>query len=93
MILFFWYSDVFAAGASDSGVQQRRAEADAGVRVHAGPDLPLRLAPRLRAHPAPHVCTVCPRSSDPFYIVTYYIKLVTTSWTHSTSLGKINIIV
>ena len=25
--------------------------------------------------------TVCPRSSDPFYIVTYYIKLVTTSWT------------
>ena len=27
--------------------------------------------------------TVCPRSSDPFYIVTYYIKWVTTSWTHS----------
>ena len=27
--------------------------------------------------------TVCPRSSDPFYVVTYYIKLVTTSWTHS----------
>ena len=25
--------------------------------------------------------TVCPRSSDPFYIVTYYTKLVTTSWT------------
>ena len=25
--------------------------------------------------------TVCPRSSDLFYIVTYYIKLVTTSWT------------
>ena len=25
--------------------------------------------------------TVCPRSSDPFYIVTYYIKWVTTSWT------------
>ena len=23
--------------------------------------------------------TVCPRSSDPFYIVTYYIKWVTTS--------------
>ena len=28
--------------------------------------------------------TVCPRSSDPFYIVTNYIKWVTTSWTHST---------
>ena len=28
--------------------------------------------------------TVCLRSSDLFYIVSYYIKLVTTSWTHST---------
>ena len=27
--------------------------------------------------------TVCPRSSDPFYIVTYYMKWVTISWTHS----------
>ena len=26
---------------------------------------------------------MCPRISDPFYIVTYYIKWVTTSWTHS----------
>ena len=25
--------------------------------------------------------TVCPRSSDPLYIVTYYIKWVTISWT------------
>ena len=25
--------------------------------------------------------TVCPRSCDPFYIVTYHIKWVTTSWT------------
>ena len=25
--------------------------------------------------------TVCPRSSDPFYTVTYYIKWITTSWT------------
>ena len=25
--------------------------------------------------------TVCPRSSDPIYIVTYYIKWVTASWT------------
>ena len=29
------------------------------------------------------VVTVCPGSSDPFYIVTYYIKWVTTSTTHS----------
>ena len=29
------------------------------------------------------VPTVCPRSSDQFYVVTYYIKWVTTSWTHS----------
>ena len=27
--------------------------------------------------------TVCPGSSDPFYIVTYYIEWVTTSWTYS----------
>ena len=27
--------------------------------------------------------TVCPRSSDPSYIVSYYIKWVTTSWTYS----------
>ena len=26
---------------------------------------------------------MCPGSSDPFYIVTYYIKWVTTSWTYS----------
>ena len=29
------------------------------------------------------VRTVCPGSSDPFYILSYYIKWVTTSWTHS----------
>ena len=28
-------------------------------------------------------CTVCPGSSDPFYIVTYYIKVVTTSCAYS----------
>ena len=27
--------------------------------------------------------TICPRSSDPSNIVTYYIKWVTTSWTDS----------
>ena len=31
--------------------------------------------------------TVCPRSSDPFYIVSYYIKWVTTSWTYSISMS------
>ena len=30
------------------------------------------------------VVTLCPGSSDPFYKVTYYIKWVITSWTHST---------
>ena len=29
---------------------------------------------------------VCPRSSDPFYIASYYIKRVTTSWTYSTMM-------
>ena len=32
--------------------------------------------------------TVCPGSSDPFYIVTYYIKWVTTSWTHGMLVVK-----
>ena len=31
----------------------------------------------------PFIIIVCPMSSDPFYIVSYYIKRVTTSWTHS----------
>ena len=29
--------------------------------------------------------TVCPESSDPFYMVSYYIRWVTTSWTYSTN--------
>ena len=32
--------------------------------------------------------TVCPRSSDPFYLVTHYIKWVPTSWTDSTNFIK-----
>ena len=32
--------------------------------------------------------TVCPGSSDPFYMVSYYIKLVTTSWTYSNDLFR-----
>ena len=31
--------------------------------------------------------TVCPRSSDSFYMVTCYIKWVTISWTYSISLS------
>ena len=31
--------------------------------------------------------TVCPRSSDPFYIVYYYINWVTTSWTYSSIIS------
>ena len=34
------------------------------------------------------VYTICPRSSAPFYIVSYYIKWVTTSWTHSIYLKQ-----
>ena len=29
-------------------------------------------------------CTVCPRSSDRFYVVSFFIKWVTTSWAYST---------
>ena len=29
-----------------------------------------------------YISIVCPGSSDPFYIVTYYIKWGNTSWTH-----------
>ena len=36
-------------------------------------------------------CTVCPRSSDPFYIVRYYINRVTTSWTESSSCSLFTI--
>ena len=37
---------------------------------------------RLSEDPRYIIHTVCPRSSDPFYIVSYCIKKVTTSWTH-----------
>ena len=30
-----------------------------------------------------YLYTICSRRSDPFYIVSYYIKWVTTSWTYS----------
>ena len=31
----------------------------------------------------PESHTLCPRSSDPFYVVSYNMKWVTTSWTYS----------
>ena len=37
-----------------------------------------------------YACTVSPRSSDPFYIESYCIKWVTTSWTHSRINDKEN---
>ena len=27
--------------------------------------------------------SICPGSSDPIYVITYYVKWVTSSWTHS----------
>ena len=33
--------------------------------------------------------TICPRSSDPYYIVSYCIKWVTTSWTYSRNNNNI----
>ena len=32
------------------------------------------------------ISTVCPGKWDPFYVVTYYIKWVITSWTYSNTL-------
>ena len=32
--------------------------------------------------------TVCPRSSDPFYTISYCVKWITTSWTHSIDMEK-----
>ena len=34
------------------------------------------------------ICTVCPRRSYQFYIVSYFINWVTTSWTHSNIVFK-----
>ena len=36
--------------------------------------------------------TVCPESSDPFYIVTYYVKWVSTSWTYCKRINKIKLL-
>ena len=36
-----------------------------------------------------YVYTVCPRSSGPFIVVTFYIKWVTTSWTYIKRINNI----
>ena len=45
-------------------------------------NLKLRTCTSLREYKA-KIYTVCSKSLDPFYIVTYYIKWVKTSWTYS----------
>ena len=35
-----------------------------------------------------YLCTVCPRSLGPYYVVAYYIRWAKTSWTYSI-LGRI----
>ena len=43
-------------------------------------------------NPCKYQITIWPRSSDSFYMVSYYIKWVNTSWTHSTSLKRLTYI-
>ena len=43
--------------------------------------LPLQLHISICLSISTDICTICPRSSDPFYMITYYMKWVTTSWT------------
>ena len=43
---------------------------------------PLYIVSRLQRFEKDIINTICPRSSYPIYTVTYYIKWVTTSWTH-----------
>ena len=43
---------------------------------------PVRSMVIILPSPPKYTYTVCPRNSDPFHIVSYYIKWVTTSWTY-----------
>ena len=45
------------------------------------------LPPRKKKLKGKKLFNVWPGSSDPYYIVNYYIKWVTTSWTHSSLLA------
>ena len=64
----------------------RRVVPGAGTTRCSAPSagVPVSMLPPLFPAPGdPSLNTVCPKSSDPFHIVSYYIKWVTTSWTHS----------
>ena len=51
-----------------------------------------RLRQRLQPPASTQVSTVCPRSSDPFHIVSYYINWVTSSWTYSIMLHNCHVL-
>ena len=57
------------------------------LRVVAPPDFYLGSGSKVQ-----ELATVCPRSIDPFYVITYYIKWVTTSLAYSISPRSIFIV-
>ena len=59
--------------------------ADGGVPGTTGDTRRLGQGPAITNRINDNEYTVCPRSSDSFYVVTYYIKWVTTSWTYSSN--------
>ena len=46
-------------------------------------DPPINILHVCRQKLAGYFATMCPRSSDPFYIVSHHVNRDTTSWTHS----------
>ena len=64
-----------------SGKKQRGFDSNPDPTFENKPDPDPTVKKYLMRHPS--LSTVCPRSSDPFYLVGYYIKWVTTSWTYS----------
>ena len=65
---------------------------DPSVKKKSDPDPTFKIQTRIRSdlissdeiHPSLFSFhTMCPRSSDPYYIGSYYMKWVTTSWTYS----------
>ena len=55
-----------------------------------GPWTPLTSSPEVSVlfKVRSRITTVCPRGLDPFYTVTYYMKWVNTTWTHSSNAQK-----